>query len=60
MNNLNEERNLKISFTKSGSGSESTRISLPITWVRELGIDKDNREVIAIIEDGKIIISKKK
>lgn len=57
---MNEERNLKISFTKSGSGSESTRISLPITWVRELGIDKDNREVIAIIEDGKIIISKKK
>lgn len=59
MNNLKEERNLKISFTTSGSGSESTRISLPIKWIRELGIDKENREVIAIIDDDKIIIKKK-
>ncbi|WP_270670253.1 AbrB/MazE/SpoVT family DNA-binding domain-containing protein [Paraclostridium bifermentans] len=59
MNNLKEERNLKISFTTSGSGSESTRISLPIKWIRELGIDKENREVIAILDDDKIIIKKK-
>ncbi|KGJ49816.1 PemI [Clostridium sp. NCR] len=56
---MKEERNLKISFTTSGSGSESTRISLPIKWIRELGIDKENREVIAILDDDKIIIKKK-
>ncbi|MDK2584237.1 AbrB/MazE/SpoVT family DNA-binding domain-containing protein [Romboutsia sedimentorum] len=57
---MKEERNLKISFTKSGSGSESTRVSLPIKWIRELGITPDDREVEVTLEDDKIIISKKK
>ena len=31
-------KKLNISFLKSGSGSLNTRIVLPITWVRELGL----------------------
>lgn len=56
---MKEKRQLKISFTKSGSGSESTRLSLPIKWIRELGIDKDNRDVTVEIDEDKIIIKKK-
>ncbi len=56
---MKEARSLKISFTKSGSGSESTRISLPVTWIRELGIDKENRDVVVELDEDKIIIKKK-
>lgn len=40
-----EKRSLKISFMKSGSGSISSRITLPITWIKKMGLDIDNREV---------------
>ena len=40
-----EKRSLKISFMKSGSGSTSSRITLPITWIKKMGLDIDNREV---------------
>lgn len=40
-----EKRDLKISFMKSGSGSTSTRIALPISWIKKMGLDIDNRDV---------------
>ena len=55
-----EQRNLKVSFNKSGSGSFSASIRLPISWIKELGIDQDNRNVEVAFENGKIIIEKKK
>lgn len=53
-----EQRKLKISFNKSGSGSISTSIRLPITWIKEMGIDKDNRDVEVHFDKDKIIIKK--
>ena len=55
-----QKRILKVIFTKSGSGSISPKINLPIKWMRELGIDKDNREVLLELDKDKIIISKNK
>lgn len=40
------EKTLKILFSKSGSGSTNTRISLPIRDLKDMGISQDNREVI--------------
>lgn len=40
-----EKRTLKISFIKSGSGSTSSRITLPITWIKKMGLEVNNREV---------------
>lgn len=40
-----EKRILKTLFSKSGSGSENARITLPISWVREMGITEHEREV---------------
>lgn len=54
------EKVLKISFTKSGAGSVTNRITLPTTWIRSMGITESDREVDVTLEDGKIIISKKK
>lgn len=53
-----ESRNLKVSFNKSGSGSISASIRLPITWIKELGINQDNRDVEVCFSEDQIIIKK--
>ena len=55
---MQEERILKVSFGKSGSGSISASIRIPKSWLDEMGIGLDNREVIMTIQDNKIIIEK--
>lgn len=55
-----EPRNLNITYNKSGSGSVTSRISLPITWLREMGVDENNREVIIEFKNNSIVISKNK
>ena len=56
-----EERNMKISFGKSGSGSISPRISLPLSWLKRVGITPEDREVGIVLDEEKeeIIIKKK-
>ena len=51
-------KKLNISFLKSGSGSLNTRIVLPITWVRELGLSQDEREVYLYKIGEEIVIRK--
>ncbi|HSQ90313.1 AbrB/MazE/SpoVT family DNA-binding domain-containing protein [Romboutsia sp.] len=53
-----EKRELNITFNKSGSGSMSSSIRLPISWIKELGIDADNRKVEVEFDGEKIIIAK--
>lgn len=55
----NEERDANISFAKNGHGSPSTRISLPVPWVKELGCSEDDRSVKISFKNKKIIIEKK-
>lgn len=55
-----EERKLNISFSKSGSGSYTPRISLPATWIKEMGIDVENREVLVSFDNEEITIKKAK
>lgn len=54
-----EKRELKVSFTKSGSGSVTNRVTLPTTWIREMGITKEDNAVVVTIENGVITIKKK-
>jgi len=51
-------RKQNISFLKSGSGSLNSRIMLPITWVRELGLSQEEREVY-IYQIGEEIVIRK-
>jgi len=55
-----EKRVLKILFGKSGSGSLSPKICLPIGWVKSLGVTQENRDVTVVYnEETKEIIIKK-
>ena len=53
-----EERKAKILFNKTGNNSVTTRITLPVTWVRELGATAEDREVKLTLKDNKITIEK--
>ena len=44
-----EKRDLKITFHKAGNGKGS-KISLPIPWLREIGITEDERDVELILD----------
>lgn len=48
----------KITFNKSGSGSKSARLTIPVSFLELLQITEDEREVNITFEDGKLIIEK--
>jgi len=56
-----EIRDLKISFSKSGAGNLTPRISLPKKWIDKMEITKESRDVEVSFneETGEIIIKKK-
>lgn len=41
-----EQRNLKISFGKSGNGGRVARITLPVKWLDSMKIIPEDRTVI--------------
>lgn len=52
-------KKLNISFTRSGSGSESTRLSLPVKWLRDkLKITKEDKKVYVYQFGDSILIKK--
>lgn len=59
-----EKRILKIMMNKAGGtagkNSYNCRVSLPNSWINEMGITKEDREVNVTFENGKIIIEKLK
>ena len=62
-NGLNsKERILKVAFNKAGGTSirnnKSTRIALPVSWLRELGVSESELDVVASFDGEKIIIQK--
>ena len=54
-----EKRILKIMFAKGGSGSLHTKLNVPITWIRAMGVSQENREVEILFDGEKIVIQKK-
>lgn len=55
-----EERKLKVIFSKDGRGATNTKITLPISWVKNMGVTQENREVVLKYdeENKQIIIEK--
>lgn len=53
-----ETRTLKVMFQKGGSGSTTTRISIPFSWVKEMKINESERGVIVMFDGEKIEIRK--
>lgn len=55
-----EERKLNVSYSKSGSGSITSRLAIPIVDLRKMGVTPENREITYIFDDeNKQIIIKK-
>lgn len=52
-------RKLKIMFNNDGKGNYTNKISLPKTWITQMGVTPSQREVMVKFEDNKIIIEKK-
>ena len=53
-----EIRTTKILFAKNGNGYTTTRITLPVPWVKEMGFDDVNRTATLKFDGEKIIINK--
>ena len=55
-----EERNLKIIFNKSGDGYMSGKLSVPMTWLKDMGLTLEDREVEVIYnKETKSFVTKK-
>lgn len=55
-----EERKLKIIFNKSGNGYVSGKLSIPISWLNDMKLTPEDREVEVIYDkETKSFITKK-
>jgi hypothetical protein len=54
-----EIRNANIIFSKNGNGFVTTKITLPVGWVKELGATPEDKEVIIAFNNRKIEIIKR-
>lgn len=57
---MKEERKARLIINKSGSGSITTRATLPISWIKEMGLNEEERNLILEFDGKKIIIKKRK
>ncbi|HBF6858436.1 TPA: AbrB/MazE/SpoVT family DNA-binding domain-containing protein [Clostridioides difficile] len=57
---MEETRVLNVIYNKSGSGSIGTKLSIPISFFRELGVTETDRSVEVTLKGDKIIIKKAK
>lgn len=48
----------KIIFNKNGKGNISIKICLPFSWIKEMGISENNKNVNLFFENKEIIIRK--
>ncbi len=55
---MKNRRILNVIFTKGGSGSITTKLSLPKVWIDEMGITQEEKNVVAECFGDKIVIRK--
>lgn len=57
-----EEKTAKVIFNKSGGtaskGGITNRITVPTSWIKDMGITPENREVKLVFDGEKIIVKK--
>ena len=54
-----ERRKANIMFNKNGKGYTTTRITLPVPWIKEMGLNEFNKEVLIEYDNNKITIKKR-
>lgn len=53
---MEDKRNLNLIFSKNGSGRVSGKINISKLWMDEMGVTEDDKEVIALFKNDRIII----
>lgn len=53
---MEDKRNLNMIFSKNGAGRVSGKINISKLWMDEMGVTEDDKEVIAIFKNDRIII----
>ena len=41
-----EARTLRVMFGKDGRGATNSKITLPISWLKDMGVNPEDREVL--------------
>ena len=56
-----EKRTAKILWSKSGKGSDTTRVTLPVSWIRKMPLSHEERELDIYFDEkiGTITLKKK-
>ena len=57
---MSDEITKKVNFSKSGTGGITPKINLKTTWVEEMGITKEENEVVMKFDEKKKEITIKK
>lgn len=55
-----ESRKLKVSFNKSGRGTYTPKLALPISCIKDMGITKEDRDIELLYDNEKKQIILKK
>ena len=53
-----EKRQINMMFQKGGSGSVTTRLAVPKSWVDKMEVTQDEREVIVEFDGERIMVRK--
>lgn len=48
----------KVTLSKSGKGNTTAKISIPLQWLQDLGVDENNKNIKLTKKRGQIIIEK--
>lgn len=55
-----EQRILNVSFSKSGSGGLTTKLTVPMSFWKSIGVTPESRQVEVKLEGNEIIVKKLK
>lgn len=55
---MKETRKANVIFNKNGNGFLTTKITIPVPFIKELGFTEEDKEAIITIDGEKIIIEK--
>jgi hypothetical protein len=64
MVNIIMQKNAKVTFNRSGGTARgkaiTNRITIPTSWIKQLGVTEEDREVKLTLDSDRIIIEKLK